>query len=116
VARVWQGFGINFHYCISLCETKIYALIRVFQCFGREFSNSTRKQAINEVIMQKITRRAAKMQGLDTYFTGKLCKYGHISERRVSDYQCLECPHKAKKAKPKNEFNLFEKFEDFMNE
>ncbi len=69
--------------------------------------------------MQKITRRAAKMQGLDTYFTGKLCKYGHISERRVSDYQCLECPHSAKpkKTKPKNEFEIMlNPFDDFMNE
>ncbi len=69
--------------------------------------------------MQRITRRAAKAQGLELYFTGKPCKSGHISQRRVSDCQCLECPHKAKRKKK----NFFEEFEimfspldDFMNE
>jgi hypothetical protein len=69
--------------------------------------------------MQIITRRAAKEQGLELYFTGKYCKYGHISQRRVSDYQCLECPHRAK-PKKKNPFDEFEimlsPLDDFMNE
>ncbi len=60
--------------------------------------------------MQRITRRVAKEQGLELYFTGKYCKYGHISERRVSNYKCLECPQKAKpkktRPKPTNEFDL----------
>ncbi len=68
--------------------------------------------------MQRITRRAAKEKGLELYFTGKPCKYGHISQRRVSDYQCLECPHRAKskKTKPKNEFEIMlNPFDDFMS-
>ncbi|KKK96676.1 hypothetical protein LCGC14_2660360, partial [marine sediment metagenome] len=31
-----------------------------------------------------ITRDEAKALGLKRYFTGKPCKYGHISEHRVS--------------------------------
>ncbi len=68
--------------------------------------------------MQRITRRAAKEQGLELYFTGKYCKYGHISQRRVSDCQCLECPHKAKSKKPKpfDEFEIMiSPFDDWMN-
>jgi len=26
-----------------------------------------------------------------TYFTGKPCKHGHISERRIADSHCVEC-------------------------
>jgi hypothetical protein len=118
VARVWHGFGVYFHYCFSLCALKIYLLIHVFQYFGGEFSRYTRKQAINEAIMQRITRRAAKEQGLELYFTGKYCKYGHISQRRVSDCQCLECPHRAKskKLKPFDEFEIMiSPFENLMS-
>jgi hypothetical protein len=41
-----------------------------------------------------ITRAEAKAQGLRWYFTGKLCKHGHISERYVSSKQCVECKRK----------------------
>jgi hypothetical protein len=38
-----------------------------------------------------ITRAEAKAQGLTTYYTGKLCKAGHVSERYVSKNQCVAC-------------------------
>lgn len=38
-----------------------------------------------------ITRAEAKARGLKRFFTGKQCKRGHISIRRVSDSSCLEC-------------------------
>ena len=38
-----------------------------------------------------ITRSEAKAKGLTRYFTGKPCKRGHLSERRVSSLCCLEC-------------------------
>lgn len=38
-----------------------------------------------------ISRKEAIEKGLKVYFTGKPCKYGHVSERRVNDRGCLEC-------------------------
>jgi 5-methylcytosine-specific restriction endonuclease McrA len=38
-----------------------------------------------------ITRQQAISSGLKRYFTGKPCKYGHISDRYVSSFQCYEC-------------------------
>lgn len=38
-----------------------------------------------------MTRSEAKAQGLKRYFTGKPCKRGHVSERRVSTGICLHC-------------------------
>ena len=40
--------------------------------------------------MEIITRSEAKKQGLHTYFTGKPCIYGHISERRIGG-DCIIC-------------------------
>lgn len=36
-------------------------------------------------------RNEAIEKGLQTYFTGKPCKRGHIAKRFVSSYQCVEC-------------------------
>lgn len=41
--------------------------------------------------MNIISRQEAKAQGLKTYFTGILCKDGHIDLRGVSDAACREC-------------------------
>lgn len=38
-----------------------------------------------------ITRAQAKLRGLDRYFTGKACVNGHVAERYVSQYTCVEC-------------------------
>lgn len=38
-----------------------------------------------------ITRKEAKVLELKTYFTGKECKYGHVSRRQVCSGQCIEC-------------------------
>lgn len=38
-----------------------------------------------------ITRKQALDQGLTFYFTGKPCKHGHIAERYVSTWWCVEC-------------------------
>lgn len=39
--------------------------------------------------MQIISRKEAKTQGLERYFTGKPCKNGDLVERRTSDGHCL---------------------------
>lgn len=41
--------------------------------------------------MDIITRLEAIEQNLNTYFTGKSCKYGHITERYVKDKHCVGC-------------------------
>ena len=37
------------------------------------------------------TRKAALTVGDAAYFTGKMCKHGHISARRTKTGECLEC-------------------------
>lgn len=49
--------------------------------------------------MQIITRAEAKALGLKSYFTGKPCKNGHVSELQTSNHSCMECSklkHKAR--------------------
>src|SRR4051812_26830728 len=41
--------------------------------------------------MQVISRQAAKAAGLARYFTGAVCKYGHITERHTVDGHCSGC-------------------------
>lgn len=38
-----------------------------------------------------ITRVEAKRRGMSRYFTGKPCKRGHVAERNVSSWGCVEC-------------------------
>ena len=40
---------------------------------------------------QLISRADARAKGLTRYFTGKPCKYGHITERTISSNVCLQC-------------------------
>lgn len=41
--------------------------------------------------MEIIPSSDARARGLKLYFTGKPCKRGHITARRVSTLQCTEC-------------------------
>jgi len=36
-------------------------------------------------------REIAKKRGEKTYFTGRPCKHGHMSERNTADCSCIEC-------------------------
>jgi hypothetical protein len=40
-----------------------------------------------------ITRAKAKARGLKRYFTGKPCCRGHIAERHVNNWACIECKY-----------------------
>ena len=40
---------------------------------------------------RSLERDTALAEGKDTYFTGKPCKHGHLSERFVSNHTCVEC-------------------------
>ena len=54
--------------------------------------------------MTIMKRREAREKGLKYYFTGKPCKHGHMSQRRTSTGQCIECertPTDAKRAATK---------------
>lgn len=52
--------------------------------------------AEEEVAQQRaiVTRAEAKAAGLKRYFTGVPCAKGHISERRSSTSNCIECQSK----------------------
>lgn len=41
--------------------------------------------------LQIMTIRAAEKAGLKHYFTGKPCRYGHLSPRYVSTWRCVKC-------------------------
>ena len=41
--------------------------------------------------MQIISRKEALSAGLKSYFTGKPCKHGHLSNRKTSNHECCEC-------------------------
>ena len=41
--------------------------------------------------MKTITRKKAKILGLNRYFTNKPCKHGHICERYITNGMCLLC-------------------------
>lgn len=41
--------------------------------------------------MEVISRKEAKAQGLKFYFTGKTCKFGHVTERYAGNGVCVEC-------------------------
>lgn len=41
--------------------------------------------------MDIITRKEAIELGLKKYYTGKMCKHGHLSERNTKTRKCYEC-------------------------
>lgn len=44
-----------------------------------------------------ITRKEAIEKNLKRYFTGKPCRHGHLSEKKVVNYSCMECLRRDKK-------------------
>lgn len=54
--------------------------------------------------MEVISHKEALERGLKRYFTGKPCKHGHVCERSVSSYGCLECARRASAAYYKSKF------------
>jgi len=46
--------------------------------------------------METTTRKEARAAGLKRYYTGKPCKRGHVAERLVSNWSCLDCLRDAK--------------------
>lgn len=47
--------------------------------------------------MEIITRSQSIQQNLPSYFTGKVCKHGHIAERITSSGQCVDCLQRLRK-------------------
>lgn len=50
-----------------------------------------RDSAQESAELQIIGRKEAKLSGLSKYFTGKPCKNGHLSLRKVSSCHCCQC-------------------------
>ena len=53
-------------------------------------------------MMEIVTFEDAKARGLGRYFTGKPCKRGHVCDRYVSSYHCVECGNDRDKEWKKN--------------
>lgn len=47
-----------------------------------------------------MTRAQAKAAGLTRYFSGKVCPRGHVAERFVCSYNCVECHEDWKRENP----------------
>jgi hypothetical protein len=52
-----------------------------------------------------ITRKEAKEKGINRYFTGIPCKNGHVAERTVSEWKCIECSRLRCKKDRRNHYN-----------
>ncbi|AUR97483.1 coil containing protein [Vibrio phage 1.239.O._10N.261.52.F6] len=67
--------------------------------------------------MEIITRKEAIERGLKRYFTGKPCKHGHISERRVSDSKCCVCiAEKNRKYREQNKESVTERMRKYREQ
>lgn len=55
--------------------------------------------------MEIISRSEAKSQGIKKYFTGKPCPQGHVSERWVAGYGCIECRQSAESKEYMRNYN-----------
>jgi hypothetical protein len=49
-------------------------------------------------------RTQAMLEGKPTYFTGKPCSRGHIAERRVSNYICVQCSKEVHQITDRNNY------------
>lgn len=45
--------------------------------------------------MEVVSKKEARDLGLKKYFTGKMCKHGHVSHRYVSNGHCIKCTEKS---------------------
>jgi len=61
-------------------------------------------------IMNIISRKEAKSQGLKRYFTGKPCKRGHIAERGVCNSGCISCKQQRIKENPERESEYYRRW------
>ena len=57
---------------------------------------------IERTFMEIISRKEAISRGLTRYFTGVKCKNGHVAERLVKKYACVDCI-KEQKARARKE-------------
>lgn len=49
-------------------------------------------------MVRKISRGEARKRGLTRYFTGKPCVAGHVAERRVNNFSCVECIRESRRS------------------
>lgn len=60
-------------------------------------------------------QKQAKQRGCKTYFTGKSCKNGHMSERYTSNRKCVDCSKIWNRSERQREYNKWYK-EEFKEE
>jgi len=95
-------------------KDKIQKRARLWDIKNREQSNKLKNQSHHRNkklkfipklipgITKFITRKEAIEKGLKTYFNGRPCKLGHITERNVRDKQCPICQKKRRLEYTKN--------------
>lgn len=59
--------------------------------YARAYQEARRTERAKAARLGKGLRSAAKAGGATRYFTGIPCKFGHVSERHVSNGQCVQC-------------------------
>lgn len=76
---------------ISILAERVVRLATAAQ----QLSNTAHERPLPYgITMPKIiTRTTALARGLKRYFTGKPCCRGHIAERHVNDWACVECKY-----------------------
>jgi len=84
------GWRTTRNYSCQWCHRLISQKNRV----AKSIKNKTERQEIPIIYREDhpiISRSAAREKGLSRYFTGIVCKRGHICERLVSSNTCMEC-------------------------
>lgn len=56
-----------------------------------EIREALRIPEIYQLDIPIMTRIEARAKGLSRYFTGNMCKHGHVAERDTRNGGCIEC-------------------------
>ena len=94
--REAKALGLPTYFADNLCKnghvseryTKNYNCI---QCAKDSREAASTKQSKRICIPTESPRSEALKLGLVTYFDGKACKNGHVSERYTRNYGCVQC-------------------------
>ncbi len=96
LTRYFTGIPcIHGHVCEKLVSN--HSCIECGRIYSKEKAK-TPKIGEQQSIYPIITQTAAIEQGLKYYFTGKPCKWGHLSKRRSSGGHCITCAREDKKS------------------
>ena len=67
----------------------------------KKYEEGTPIKCSDGEVREVIYRETAIAKGLNRFFTGKPCRYGHKHERKVSGYICVMCARERQKERHK---------------